>query len=285
MDDLIHAAERAVIERDERVQYRVCELRTRARSKGTALLVFSAVGLVLSLLLPARRPQFDEGLPSRSLPSGARSSSLLRGIGLLLPFMPGAVTRGSVSALLVRLLLPLVEQRLARRPNAVKALPALPPVTSADHIDLDRYLGSWYEISRLPTSHEAYEGRGRSEVVTTYTRTGGRSFSVSTQFRQADGRMGTVHGVGYVVQGSGNTRFRVSFFHRFLRWLPWAWSDYWILMADDNYRYALAGTPDRRSLWLLSRAPSLAPEDEKVLVDCAGNQHFQTAALIRTGLR
>ena len=59
-----------------------------------------------------------------------------------------------------------------------------------------------------------------------------------------------------------------------LRWLPFAWSDYWILYVDPAYRHAVVGTPDRKRLWLLSRTPDIAPTDyERLLTQVRDSSH------------
>jgi apolipoprotein D and lipocalin family protein len=36
--------------------------------------------------------------------------------------------------------------------------------------------------------------------------------------------------------------------------------NYWIIALDDDYQWAMVGTPDRRFLWILARQPSLPAE-------------------------
>ena len=71
----------------------------------------------------------------------------------------------------------------------------------------------------------------------------------------------------------------MSFAPPWLRWLPWAWADYWILDVDPHYRCALVGTPDRRHLWMLSRAPSLSSAGMQRLLEQAQAQGYDISRL------
>jgi apolipoprotein D and lipocalin family protein len=67
-----------------------------------------------------------------------------------------------------------------------------------------------------------------------------------------------------------------------LRWLPFAWSDYWILYVDPAYRHAVVGTPDRKRLWLLARTPDIAPSDYERLLTQVRDSGFDAARVMRT---
>jgi apolipoprotein D and lipocalin family protein len=263
LDELIRAAERAVTERDERIRRNIGEARRFGRSTGGSLLAAAGFALLLSRLLPNSHRR------TGTMP--LRDSPVLGGIALVLP--------------LARVLLPAIEQGLAGRSVRRKSRPpGLPAVVCSGTIDPDRFRGSWYEIARLPTANEVRSAR---EAVTTCVTTfvpipGRRCLSVSRQYRLPDGRVRTQRGEAYVVEGSGNAHLRMSLLSPVLRCLPGTWCDYWILMTDDAYQYALAGTPDRRNLWLLSRTPSLAAADEERLVDHARRKQFRTDTLLRT---
>jgi apolipoprotein D and lipocalin family protein len=38
------------------------------------------------------------------------------------------------------------------------------------------------------------------------------------------------------------------------------WGDYWIIGLDENYQWAVIGTPSRKYGWILSRTPELNSE-------------------------
>jgi apolipoprotein D and lipocalin family protein len=58
--------------------------------------------------------------------------------------------------------------------------------------------------------------------------------------------------------------------------------NYWILDLDADYRTAMVGTPDRRYLWLLSRAPDLDEAAYQRFILLAKQLGFSVSDLIRT---
>jgi apolipoprotein D and lipocalin family protein len=120
---------------------------------------------------------------------------------------------------------------------------------AVERLDLERYVGSWYEIARYPNR---FEKKCARDVMAHYALTGkpGR-ITVRNECRRADGRMTVANGYGKVDGGGG--RLKVSFFRPF-------WAKYWVLALDTEYRWSLVGEPKREYLWILSRTPELSAE-------------------------
>lgn len=116
------------------------------------------------------------------------------------------------------------------------------------HVDLERYLGKWYEIARYPASFE------RNCVASTaeYSLRNDCNVEVVNRCRVCsfEGRQRAIRGVARVVDPETNARLRVAFFWPFE-------GDYDIIMLDDEYRWAVVGEPRRRYLWILGRTPQL----------------------------
>lgn len=87
------------------------------------------------------------------------------------------------------------------------------------------------------------------------------------------------------VPGCGDARLKVTFASRAWRWLPFVWTDLWVLTVSPDDSCALVGTPDRRGLWLLSRRPVLGDADLEWLIGHANRQGYDTMALLLTGQR
>ncbi|BDX02399.1 MAG: lipocalin family protein [Marinomonas sp.] len=118
---------------------------------------------------------------------------------------------------------------------------------------IERYLGTWYEIVRQDHAFE----EGLSNVTATYSmrKDGGvavlnRGYSAEDkEWREAEGR-------AYFVNSSNVGHLKVSFFGPF-------YGAYVIFELDkDNYQYAMISGPSRDYFWLLSRTPTM-PEDVK----------------------
>ena len=115
-------------------------------------------------------------------------------------------------------------------------------------VDLEKYLGTWFEIARFDHSFE----RGLEYATARYTlMDNGKVKVVNSGIK--DGQVKTSEGKAKTTDNPG--LLRVSFFGPF-------YSDYRIMMLDDDYKYALIGSGSQKYLWILSRTPQI-PEDVK----------------------
>lgn len=149
-------------------------------------------------------------------------------------------------------------------------------VTAISSLDLDRYLGKWYEICRLPIQ---YEDPGASDVTARYSRNDSGTIRVDNRCFDEHGQPKQAVGEATPVDQAGS-RLKVTFLPKMLRWIPFTNGDYWVLKLDPGYRVSLVGTPDRRWLWLLAREPDLAPEIREEYLAEARRQGFDIAPLI-----
>ena len=158
--------------------------------------------------------------------------------------------------------------------GCVTSQPAGPPVQTVAAVDLNRYLGTWYEIARLPNSFQDGRGRNCTETTASYAlRPDGQVAVTNRCIDAGDGnREAVATATAYAVEGSNNARLRVTFFWPF-------YGDYWVIGLDPEYRWAVVGTPGRNFLWVLSRTPQMAPGDYAEAVGIAAAQAFDVARL------
>jgi apolipoprotein D and lipocalin family protein len=124
-------------------------------------------------------------------------------------------------------------------------------VRAIDHLDIDRYLGQWFEIGRLPLR---WEPEGARDITAQYSTNDDGTIRIDNRCIDDTGE--PTQSVGRAKQVSEKTsELTVTFLPEFLRWIPFTEGDYWVLRIDDDYTYSLVGTPDRKNLWLLSRTP------------------------------
>lgn len=126
-------------------------------------------------------------------------------------------------------------------------------LNTVDHVDLERYRGTWYEIARKPMRHEDATAR---DITATYEPDEGGAVRVVNSCINADGEVEVAVGEATPVD-AGNAKLEVTFLPQGLRWIPFTRGDYWILRLDEDYRTALVGEPGRHYLWLLHRAPAM----------------------------
>lgn len=150
------------------------------------------------------------------------------------------------------------------------ALAGEPAPATVDAVDLDRYLGGWYEITSFP----AWFQKGCTGTTAEYSlREDGKIRVVNTCFDETlEGPKRVAEGRAKVVQDSNGSKLKVSFFGPF-------WGDYWILGLADDYGWAVVGSPDRDYLWILARTPDLAPDVYASAIRIATEQGFDVSQL------
>ncbi len=134
----------------------------------------------------------------------------------------------------------------------------IPAVTG---FELKRYLGSWYEIARLPHRFE----RGLDFVRAEYTLSPDGSVKVvNSGIRDGEERSA----IGRAVQKDpAKGELRVSFFGPF-------YGDYRIIELDPEYRYAVVTGATRDYLWILSREPRMAEAQLSGILERLGKLGF-----------
>ncbi len=152
----------------------------------------------------------------------------------------------------------------------------LPTVAS---VDLARYAGTWHEIARLPMWFQ----RHCITSAALYTNRPDGTLGVHNECVTDSGGVDQVDGVATVIDPATNARLTLVFDNFFARLFGSSREgNYWILALDPEYQTAMVGTPDRRFLWILSRAPQLEEPTYQRLVAQAKNWGFPVADLIRT---
>lgn len=145
------------------------------------------------------------------------------------------------------------------------------PLVTVPLVDLNRYLGEWYEIARYPNSFQknCLESRANYQL-----RPDGAIEVVNSCKDQRDGRLRQAKGKAWVVDTATNARLKVSFFWPFR-------GDYWIIDLGRDYEYAVVGTPNRKYLWILSRTPSMGDQAYSEILQRLAGQGYDRHKLIR----
>ena len=114
-------------------------------------------------------------------------------------------------------------------------------------VDLNRYMGRWYEIASFPSRFQPKNG---VNTRATYTLREDGTVNVLNE-TWTDGKRGYIEGSAYKADPkSDEAKLKVRFYvPPFLPIIPVV-GDYWVLYLDDDYQYALIGQPTRKSLWV-----------------------------------
>jgi apolipoprotein D and lipocalin family protein len=154
-------------------------------------------------------------------------------------------------------------------------LQAAPP-TTVPNVDLNAYMGTWYEMARFPMFFQRQCAR---DVTATYTLQSNQTVHVDNQCLKTNGERVQALGEAYAIDAT-NSRLKVTFLPQWLRTLPIGRGDYWILRFDTGA--VLVGSPNREYLWILSRHPQLDEKIYQSFVETAREQGFNVQQLQRT---
>jgi len=137
-------------------------------------------------------------------------------------------------------------------------------VSTVASVDLSRYAGTWFEIARLPMWFQ----RHCVDSKAVYTVRADGAMGVNNECVTDTGGVERAEGVATVVDAKTNARLNVVFDNWFARLFGSSREgNYWILDLDAEYQTAVVGTPDRRYLWILARAPQLDESSYRRLVE------------------
>jgi Bacterial lipocalin len=142
---------------------------------------------------------------------------------------------------------------------------------AVDGFEVQRYVGTWYEIARLDHKFE----RGLEKISATYTLNDDGGIDVLNQgWNVATGEWKKAEGKAYFIDSADKGRLKVSFFGPF-------YGGYNIIALDKkNYDYVMVAGPDKSYFWLLSRTKQLPKATVDSLVAQAKNWGFATDKLI-----
>lgn len=145
------------------------------------------------------------------------------------------------------------------------------PLPTVPRVDINRYLGTWYEIARF----EHFFEEGCKNVTANYSLLDDEKIRVINRCTMIeDGKKKEVEGKAYAID-RGFSKLKVTFFWPF-------YGDYWIISLDRKYKTALVGSPNREYLWILSRTKTIDNETKENLLEEASKNGFDTSKFIWT---
>ena len=153
------------------------------------------------------------------------------------------------------------------------------PVKSIAELDTSRYMGTWYEIAKLPNW---FQRRCTQGTQAHYKILGPNQIEVTNKCSTATGEEIKAVGVARP-NGSGQAaQLEVRFAPDWTAWLPMVWGAYWVLDLDPDYQLAAVGDPTRSYLWILSRTPAVSASPYEGLLQRLKLMGFDLSKLEKT---
>jgi len=138
------------------------------------------------------------------------------------------------------------------------------------NVDIQKYLGTWYEIARFPHSFE----KGLENVSATYSLKENGKIKVLNKGQNSENELSEIEGVAWIPDAKETAKLKVRFF--------WPFSgNYWIISLDKDYQYVLVGEPSRKYLWILARTKTLDDSIYSELIRIAKERGFDTDKLMK----
>ena len=145
--------------------------------------------------------------------------------------------------------------------------------STVNKLELEKYLGKWYEIARYDHRFE----RGLVGVTAEYSiRPDGKIKVLNSGYKESlNGPFSQAIGKAKIPNPEKEPgKFKVSFF-----WIFYA--DYFVLELDDNYQWAVIGSSSDKYLWILSRTPQMEEQLYQGILDKIKGRGYDISTLIK----
>ncbi len=141
---------------------------------------------------------------------------------------------------------------------------------AVESVDIQRYAGKWYEIASFPMSFQ----KDCYCVTAEYSLSDKGYVKVYNSCRKGSvqGKVKSIKGKAFIVDGTNNAKLKVQFFWPFK-------SPYWIIDLDPDYKWAVVSGPSRKYLWILSRIPEMDKTTYKSITDRLEKNGFDLSKL------
>ena len=149
-----------------------------------------------------------------------------------------------------------------------------PPLPVVERVELDRFIGKWYEIAKYPNFFQQQCFGG---TTAEYAIRDDGNISVVNTCREGslDGPESRIEGYATIADPTANAKLSVVFFPPF-------GAPYWIIDLDADYQWAVIGEPSRSTLWILSRTPTLDDATYEDILSRLAANGYDPARLVAT---
>lgn len=152
---------------------------------------------------------------------------------------------------------------------------ALNAVSTVKKVELNRYLGKWYQIAYYPNS---FQPKDCGLTVAEYSL--GKKGKIIVENTCYQDKAGTVVKKKATAKAwtvdSSNSKLKVRFFWPFT-------GDYWIVKLGENYSYSVVSDPKQEYLWILARYPEMSKAAYKEITDWLDKNGWDSGKLVVTG--
>lgn len=121
-------------------------------------------------------------------------------------------------------------------------------------LDLQRYLGTWYEVAKYPNRFQKMCVRN---TRADYQAKPDGTVQVLNRCITSNGQPTEALGAARQIGAVDSPKLQVRFAPAWLSFLPMVWGNYWVIDLDPQYQLVAVSEPQREFLWVLSRTPKV----------------------------
>lgn len=143
---------------------------------------------------------------------------------------------------------------------------------TVDHVEVERFMGSWYVIANIPTFLE----KNAFNAVETYSLNDDGTIATNFTFRKGsfDGKEKEYNPKAFIREDASNALWGMRF----------VWpikADYRIVYLDESYSTTVVGRQKRDFVWIMSRTPTISDAKYDQLVSFVESIGYDTSKLKR----
>lgn len=132
------------------------------------------------------------------------------------------------------------------------------------YLEIDRYLGVWYEIGRYSNWYENDTYNVSAEYIA-------KDSYIDVIYRHTKSKKERLaKGKLFIIPDSGNARFKSQFIWVFKQ-------ERWVIDLDEENQWLVASNPKQSQLWILYRKPTISNEVLRPIVYRLVNMGFDLA--------
>ena len=157
---------------------------------------------------------------------------------------------------------------------------AVPAAAQSRNVDLDRFDGRWFEISRSP--NDVQKDCRRAQIDFNPQDRPNRYSVIVTCTRRADGEVETLRANARVTGPGSNARFRFTL-TGLLGVGGLAGQNYWVWDHAPDYSWAIMALPNKSDWWVWHRSQSPSESERTRLIARARGLGLNTGTVVHTG--
>ena len=157
---------------------------------------------------------------------------------------------------------------------------ATPKLETVPYVNLEKYLGTWYEIAKIPTFFQKKCLASKAEY--SIGKKGHLQVKNTCNLVKEPTKSESAKGRARVMDKTSNAKLRVSFSPILPKFFE---GDYWIIKLeeeDSQYNLVVVGHPTYKYLWVLARNPEISSFQYEEVLDFISSVGYDLTKIVKS---